>query len=293
MVIEEMDVLATWIGYKHNQDPSVPMGTPGHHTMGIVTARIDRMDVVPGAEFRDDQDVVMHGYVSWMGKSSMELTIDVSQNDANMIPRHQMSAKFIMVAVTPELKAAPNVALKLLNDEDRRLFDMGERAKDLRIQRDSISVSRVLPTPEELGLLRQLEFKVVDPLTLANDYSRIPVGHVLMEGAKMDNFLICMPTETNCHGKIHGGFLLRAAYETAWSNAAVFADQPVKCTSATNALYPRSVSVGDLLYISSQVCYTHDRAMQTLVTCQTRNTRTDKLEMAFDIFTVAGNTTTQ
>jgi hypothetical protein len=35
MILEELDIMATWVGYKHNQDPNVPMVTPGgHHTMG-------------------------------------------------------------------------------------------------------------------------------------------------------------------------------------------------------------------------------------------------------------------
>ncbi|KAH7714978.1 hypothetical protein AAVH_17621 [Aphelenchoides avenae] len=87
MFLEETDVIATWVGYKHNQNPDVPLGTPAHHTMGVVTARIDRIEVASGAQFRDDQDVFMHGYVSWVGRSSLEVTVGVSQNDADHVPR--------------------------------------------------------------------------------------------------------------------------------------------------------------------------------------------------------------
>lgn len=30
-----------WVGYKHNQNPLVPMTTPSHHTIGVVTAFVD------------------------------------------------------------------------------------------------------------------------------------------------------------------------------------------------------------------------------------------------------------
>ncbi|KAH7720057.1 acyl-CoA thioesterase 9-like protein [Aphelenchoides avenae] len=191
-----------------------------------------------------------------------------------------MTAKFLMVTISPELKSAPNVALLLRDDNDRRLFELGERARELRAERVKNSVATTIPTFEELNLLRKLEFKVIDPLTLTSDYTRIPVGHVLMDGAKLMNTVICMPEMTNLHGKMFGGFLFRTAYETAWSNAAVFANQPVNCTSVTNGHYLRAVPVGALLHISSQVCYTRDRSMQTLVICQVRNANSDKLETA-------------
>lgn len=43
MLIEQLDMFATWIGYKHNQDPRVPMSRPAHHTIGVVTAFVDRI----------------------------------------------------------------------------------------------------------------------------------------------------------------------------------------------------------------------------------------------------------
>lgn len=43
VVLEELDILATYVGYKHNQDPNVPIGTPAHHSLGVVTGRVDRV----------------------------------------------------------------------------------------------------------------------------------------------------------------------------------------------------------------------------------------------------------
>ena len=31
------------VGYKHNQDPAMELGTPAHHIIGVVTARVDRI----------------------------------------------------------------------------------------------------------------------------------------------------------------------------------------------------------------------------------------------------------
>lgn len=42
-----------------------------------------------------------------------------------------------------------------------------------------------------------------------------------MQDAKLKNSFICFPIKQNLYGKIFGGFLMRAAFETAWANAAV------------------------------------------------------------------------
>ncbi|KAH7700733.1 hypothetical protein AAVH_32144, partial [Aphelenchoides avenae] len=82
MLLEELDLISTWCSYKHNQDPRVPMGSPGgSHTMGAVTARMDRIDIPDGVTIRADRDIYTAGFVTWSGSSSMEITIHYQQQD--------------------------------------------------------------------------------------------------------------------------------------------------------------------------------------------------------------------
>ena len=46
-----------------------------------------------------------------------------------------------------------------------------------------------------------------------------PVDSVWLEDVKLKNVHICHPQNRNIYGKIFGGFLMRNAFELAWSNA--------------------------------------------------------------------------
>lgn len=106
---------------------------------------------MPNAEFREDQDILLSGFVSWLGKSSMEVpsfledllfletfftssdywvqvTITAKQQDSSTPDgfRDLLVSRFIMVSVTPDFKGAPNVPLKLYTDDQRKMFDEGE-----------------------------------------------------------------------------------------------------------------------------------------------------------------------
>lgn len=46
---------------------------------------------------------------------------------------------------------------------------------------------------------------------------------ILMKDTCHENSLICQPQQRNIHGRIFGGFLMRKAFELAFSNAYAFA----------------------------------------------------------------------
>ena len=121
-------------------------------------------DVAPDVHFRSDQDIQLTGYVSWLGKSSMEVTIKVRQFDpqAEGGSRHLLTAHFIMVTLGTDLKAAPNVALKLHTDEEFRDYQRGEFAKDLRQAREEKSLVKSLPSEEEQLHLHKLGLSYMD-----------------------------------------------------------------------------------------------------------------------------------
>ena len=45
MILEDLDMFAVWLAFKHNQGVGVPMGTPSHHPMLIVTAAVDKIGI--------------------------------------------------------------------------------------------------------------------------------------------------------------------------------------------------------------------------------------------------------
>ena len=53
-------------------------------------------------------------------------------------------------------------------------------------------------------------------------HRHLPVNHVWMEDSKLKNVIVCFPEQRNLYNKIFGGFLMRQAFELAWTNMAVF-----------------------------------------------------------------------
>lgn len=86
-----------------------------------------------------------------------------------------------------------------------------------------------------------------------------------MRDAKLENLVICYPVKRNLYGKIFGGYLMRTAYETALSNAAILSKCTPQVMAADSVVFKKSVEIGSLLLLSSQVCYSTDRFMQLSV----------------------------
>lgn len=96
--------------------------SPIHRPMSIVTACVDRigeilvsyvvdlsnctevqrffLDIKPKA-LSSDMDLLMQGQVSWVGRSSMETSMDLLQKEPDGDWRHIINAKFVMVAQDP------------------------------------------------------------------------------------------------------------------------------------------------------------------------------------------------
>lgn len=88
-----------------------------------------------------------------------------------------------------------------------------------------------------------------------------------MRDAKLENLVICYPVKRNLYGKIFGGYLMRTAFETALSNAAIlsyvfflvftnwiFNSKCIPQVMAVDSVvFKKSVEIGSLLLLSSQV----------------------------------------
>jgi acyl-coenzyme A thioesterase 9 len=78
-ILEDLDTFAVWIAYRHNQGPDVDLGTtPNHIPFNAVTACVDKINL-QNRIIRSDLDIVMSGVVTWVGRSSMEITMKLSQ----------------------------------------------------------------------------------------------------------------------------------------------------------------------------------------------------------------------
>jgi acyl-coenzyme A thioesterase 9 len=95
--------------------------------------------------------------------------------------------------------------------------------------------------------------------------------------------------QRNLYNKIFGGFLMRQAFELAWTNASLYSSTVPHVSVVDNISFKRPVLIGSLLFLSSQVVYTRDESMQVRVHAQAVDPQTGSKETTNDfyfIFTV-------
>ena len=99
----------------------------------------------------------------------------------------------------------------MLTEEDKENFERGEKNRDLKKKEFQESLSIVPPTKEELLFIHNIFTK-----------KRNTENQVFISKTKLQNLTIAHPQVTNVHNSIFGGYLLRLAFELAFSNAIIF-----------------------------------------------------------------------
>ncbi|TKR73371.1 hypothetical protein L596_020687 [Steinernema carpocapsae] len=224
VILEDLDLFAGWIAYKHNQAASISMDALAHEPMCIVTACVDKIDF-HSKTITLDQDIEMHGHVSWVGRSSMEITMKLQQmpNDCSD-PLHVLTAKFVMVSRDPMMnKAVACVPLKVESQEEEKMFQIGADSAKRRKHLVTNSLLSKPPTEAERSMLHDIFLKTLDQKNLSARF--LPENHAWLEDSTLKNSIFCFPISRNIHGKIFGGYVMRKALETAFANAAIFCKQ--------------------------------------------------------------------
>ncbi|TPX31854.1 hypothetical protein SmJEL517_g04913 [Synchytrium microbalum] len=255
-ILEDLDALAGSIAYLHADDGNKDTVPPT-----IVTASVDRIDMLQ--RIPPDQDIRMSGFVTFVGSSSLEVSITVDSlptgapppGSENVLPENIesnpiLAAKFIMVARDPVTgKAAQINGLKLETDEERRLFQSGAEAKARKQVAASTALTKLPPSVEEMVLVHDLHLQ-------SKKFSdQKPENVIFMDETEISKVVICHPSERNIHGNVFGGFLMQSAYELAFANALIFARSAPFFICLDDISFLRPVHIGALLSMSSLVVY--------------------------------------
>uniref|UniRef100_UPI00398F4249 acyl-coenzyme A thioesterase 9, mitochondrial-like isoform X3 n=1 Tax=Pristiophorus japonicus TaxID=55135 RepID=UPI00398F4249 len=257
-IFEDLDSFGVLISYTHakTECPRSPFS--------IVTALVDEIDLVRNV-IRPDCDLKFTGNVTWVGRSSLEVQMKVSQYYDGIF-NLALEATFVMVARDAGNKSAALVnPLKPEGPEEERLFQQGNLNKKERAKLKENSLLKVAPNEEERKIIHEMFLETLD-INTASFLSRIlPKNSVWMEDTKLKSLEICHPQERNIFNKIFGGFLMRKAFELAWANACVYGSSRPYAIAVDDILFQKPVEVGSLLYLSSQVCYTESKYIQVRV----------------------------
>lgn len=237
-LMEDLDALAASIAYRHCDDADLT----------LVTAAVDRIDLLKSF---DDRlcDVRMRGFVTYVGRSSMEVTISVEINE-NRDWELAALAKFVFVARTADgSQAVPVNRLILETSREKEIFRLGEARHQYRLRRNEQSLFRQPPTEEESRLLHQLLIK--SPSVVQPKNHNVP-----MKSTEMTSIRICHPQERNIHNFIFGGYLMREAFELAYSTASVFTHgRELTVTTVDDVSFVHPVAIGSLLHFNGRIVY--------------------------------------
>uniref|UniRef100_A0AAX7UQY6 HotDog ACOT-type domain-containing protein n=1 Tax=Astatotilapia calliptera TaxID=8154 RepID=A0AAX7UQY6_ASTCA len=232
--------------------------------LSIVTALVDKIDMRQHVIY-PDCDIKFTGHVTWVGKSSIEAKIHMSQYRDGAYAS-VLDATFVMVARDPGNKRAAFVnPLTPEGPEEERLLQEGEANKSRRVELSTASLLKVAPTQEERTVVHGLFLNTLDTNTVSFRSRILPPNSVWMEDAKLKGLEICHPQERNIFNRIFGGFLMRKAYELGWANACSYGGCRPSLVAVDDILFQKPVEIGSLLMLSSQVCYTQGTYVQVRV----------------------------
>lgn len=104
-----------------------------HSMTNVTTASVDNLTFLHGAY--SNEMVVISGKVTWVGNTSMEITVDAFVENLSGQRSRINNAHFIMVALDENDKPVPVPRLSLQTEEERMAWANGEERRRLRQQR--------------------------------------------------------------------------------------------------------------------------------------------------------------
>uniref|UniRef100_A0ACD5XZS6 Uncharacterized protein n=1 Tax=Avena sativa TaxID=4498 RepID=A0ACD5XZS6_AVESA len=256
-MLEDLDALAGTIAVKHCSDEDSTT-----RPLLLVTASVDKMVLMK--PIRLDTDVRIAGAVTYVGRSSIDIQIEVTQVDQDSVGSDRQSdpialtANFTFVArdsVTG--KSAPVNRLSPETERETQLFEEGEAQDKLRKKKREEQkgmhgnvLHKFNAEAERLNALLA-EGRVFSDLPALADRDSI-----LMKDTRLETSLICQPQQRNLHGRIFGGFLMHRAFELAFSTAYAFVGQRPCFLEVDHVDFLKPVDVGDFLRFKSCVLFT-------------------------------------
>ncbi|KAJ6865813.1 acyl-coenzyme A thioesterase 9 [Populus alba x Populus x berolinensis] len=247
-LIEDLDALAGTISYKHccNDDGST-------RPLLLVTASVDR--IVLKKPILIDADLTIVGAVTWVGRSSMEIQMEVIQpteGATNPSDAVALVANFTFVA--RDTKTGKSALVNQISPEtDKEKFLWEEAEKRNKMRKKKKAEKKRDPENEDMERLNALlsEGRVFSDMPALADRDSI-----LIQDTRHENTFICQPQQRNIHGRIFGGFLMRKAFELAFSNAYAFAGAAPLFVEVDHVDFFKPVDVGNFLRLKSCVLYT-------------------------------------
>ncbi|KAJ7950608.1 Acyl-coenzyme A thioesterase 9, mitochondrial [Quillaja saponaria] len=247
-LLEDLDALAGTISVKHCSDDDSTT-----RPLLLVTASVDK--IVLKNPISVDIDLKIVGTVIWVGRSSIEIQLEVSQSKEESHDTSEsvaVTANFIFVARDSKTgKAAPVNRLSPETEREKLLFEEAEVRNKLRKRKRGGDWKEF-----ENGEVNRLEQLLAEGRIFCDMPALANRDSILLRDTRLENSLICQPQQRNIYGRIFGGFLMHRAFELAFSTAYAFAGLVPCFLEVDHVDFLRPVDVGDFLRLKSCVLYT-------------------------------------
>lgn len=240
-LLEDLDALAGNIAFAHVQDPNVT----------IVTASVDRIRLSTPPNLESNQE--LSGKVTYVGKSSMEIRMQCKETGED---DPWLESYFTFVATDPQTKRPlPIPPLDPQTWLERDQYEAGQRRanarKEARAKRKNFESPLDPHIEQDAVQLLQEAGPLLNIPSLANPHA------ILVPQTKLQNVEIAQPQARNLANQIFGGFLMRRAFDLAFSTAYVFGGQRPRFLEVDQMNFSLPVNVGDLTNFQARVIHTH------------------------------------
>ncbi|CAK9309893.1 unnamed protein product [Citrullus colocynthis] len=258
-LLEDLDALAGTISVRHCSDDDSTT-----RPLLLVTASVDR--IVLKKPISVDADLKIVGSVIWVGRSSIEVQLDMIQSTEdcsnNKSDSVALTANFIFVARDSQTgKAALVNRLSPETEEEKLLFEGAEARSKLRKRKNRGDMWGL-----DNGYIKRIDALLAEGRIFCDMPALADRDSILLRDTRLENSLICQPQQRNIHGRIFGGFLMQRAFELAFSTAYVFAGMVPYFFEVDHVDFLKPVDVGDFLRFTSCVLYTEvDNPDQPLI----------------------------
>ncbi|CAA0833337.1 Thioesterase/thiol ester dehydrase-isomerase superfamily protein [Striga hermonthica] len=219
----------------------------------LVTASVDKM--VLRRPIRVETDLTIAGAVTWVGRSSMEIQLEVTQPcEESSDPSDALALTANFTFVARDSKTGKSTMINQISPEtekEKLLCEEAEQRNKSRKKKKGQQKKEI--SDEELKRLNDLlsEGRVFCDMPALADKDSI-----LIKDTCLQNSLMCQPQQRNIHGRIFGGFLMRRAFELAFATAYSFSGSAPCFLEVDHVDFLKPVDVGNFLRFNSCVLFT-------------------------------------
>ncbi|KAG9454553.1 hypothetical protein H6P81_007457 [Aristolochia fimbriata] len=211
-LLEDLDMLAATVAIKH-----CSVEDSGTRSPFLVTASMENMELKKPITVASDMKIA--GSISWVGRSSLEVQVEVTQLEESAEQSCQSSdlvaltGRFIFAARDSKTgNVAPVNGLTAVTEREKLLVEEGN-ARD-KARKEKREAQRRNSGKAELYRHQGM----------------------FADNMYLENSFVCQPQHRNFYGRVFGGFLMHRAFELAFATAYNFAGRCLASYKSTMSI---------------------------------------------------------